>query len=283
MNTPAEIAKAYLSTGKRKVQTVPSVTLILAFLAGGFIAVGGITAATASAGIGAPGPARLVSGAVFPSGLAMVLIAGAELFTGNSLLILPFLEGEITLPGMLKNWILVYIGNLAGSICFAWLVVFSGLPGSFGGLVGYQIANAAAAKCALSFPTAFLRGVGCNFLVCIAVWMSFAAKDIAGKIAGMYFPICAFVIIGFEHSIANMYYISAGLFVRGNAAAIAAVENAVKNSAGTAAPLPALDLSGITWGSFLAGNLLPVTLGNIVGGAVFVGAAYWFCYLRERK
>lgn len=265
MNSPAEIARLYLNVGKAKTGLPVHKTLLLAFLAGCFIAVGGIASTTAAVGVTAPGLAKLVSGAVFPVGLAMVLIAGSELFTGNSLLIIPILQKEITAGSMVKNWALVWIGNLVGGIFIAWLVVYSGVAGAFDGQLAHNIMNTAIAKCSLGFGEAFLRGVGCNFLVCIAVWMAFAAKDVAGKIAGLFFPIMAFVVIGFEHSVANMYYIPAGIFAHARYGG------------------QGLNFDALAWGNFFGRNLLPVTLGNLVGGVIFVGVIYWICYGRQEQ
>lgn len=199
----------------------------------------------------------------------MVLLAGSELFTGNTLLVIPLLEKEISAAGMLKNWVFVYLGNIVGGFLIAAGVVFSHQASLFGNQMAVSILSTAAGKCTMPFADALIKGILCNFLVCMAVWISFAAKDVAGKIAGLFFPIMIFVLCGFEHSVANMYYISAGLFAKGIPEyAEAAVEAGV-------------DLNAITWGGFFGGNLLPVTIGNIIGGAVCVGCVYWFVYLRK--
>lgn len=260
MNSPAEVAKNYLTIGKNKANTEVSRMFLLAVLAGMFIALAGVGATAANGTLGAG-----VGAFVFPGGLAMVLIAGSELFTGNNLIIIPVLHGEVSVGAMLKNWVVVYIGNLVGSILVAAIAVYGGAMTKFGA----GVISTAVAKCSLSFGDALLKGIGCNFLVCIAVWMSFAAKDVAGKIIGLYFPIMIFVIAGFEHSVANMFYISAGLFAN-DAMKAAALE------AGT-------DMANLTWGNFFATNLLPVTLGNIIGGAVLVGIMYWYIYLLPNK
>lgn len=265
--SPAEVAKNYIATGKAKVNLPVSKMLVLSILAGIFIAFGGIASTTAAASIPLASVAKFVGAAVFPGGLTMVLLAGSELFTGNCLLTIPLLEKEIRISQMLKSWALVYIGNFIGSCLVGAAVVYSHQLSLFGNGLAVSVISTAAAKCSLSFGDAIIRGILCNFLVCIAVWISFAAKDVTGKIAGLFFPIMIFVVCGFEHSVANMYYIAAGIFAKtipvyAQAAADAGVE-----------------LSSVGWGSGLLNNLLPVTIGNIVGGAG-LGCAYWHCYLR---
>lgn len=265
MNSPAQIAKNYLNIGKGKANTPIPKMIVLGILAGMFIAMAGVgaTAAGVKSGNGALGAF------VFPGGLAMVLIAGSELFTGNNLIIIPVLQGEVSAGAMLKNWVFVYLGNLIGSIIVAAIAVYGGV--STGGFAVAAL-SAAAGKCSLSFTAALLKGIGCNFLVCIAVWMSFGATDVAGKIIAQYLPIMIFVIAGFEHSVANMYYISCGIFTKAKLGAegLASLENAP-------------DVTNITWGKMFATNLLPVTLGNIIGGAVLVGCVYWYLYLKDNK
>jgi len=268
---PAEVAKNYKATGKAKVNTPIPKMILLAVLAGAFIALGGVASTTAAVSIASPSVGKLVGACVFPGGLTMVLLAGSELFTGNCLLTIPLLEREITWGGMLKNWLFVYIGNFIGGLLIAAGVVFGHQLSLFGNGMAVSVLSTAAAKCSLSFGDAFLRGILCNFLVCIAVWISFAAKDIVGKIAGLFFPIMMFVLCGFEHSVANMYYIGAGLFAR------------LVPAYADAAAAAGVDLSSLTVGGMLAGNLLPVTIGNILGGAVCVGCVYWFAYLRKPK
>lgn len=266
MNSPKEVAQNYISIGAGKTKTSISRMFLLGILAGVFIALAGVAATVAPATISSASVAKLVGAAVFPGGLAMVLIAGSELFTGNCLIVIPVLEKQATLSGMLKNWVVVFIGNFVGSILIAALVVYGHTFSMFGAEVGGAAINVAAAKVSLTFSDAFIRGILCNFLVCIAVWMAFAAKDVVGKIVGLFFPIMFFVLCGYEHSVANMYFISAGLFASGNSTYLAAA---------TADP------SVLTWGAFFVKNLLPVTLGNIVGGSVLVGVGYWFIYIKS--
>ncbi len=271
MHSPKEIAVNYVTVGQGKVNTPVPKMFLLAILAGAYIAIGGIASTTASVSIPLASVGKLAAGCVFPGGLIMVVLAGSELFTGNCLLVIPLLQKKITLHGMLKNWAVVYAGNFVGSLFIAAICVYSHQAGLFDNKLAISIISTATAKAALSFGDAFLRGIACNFLVCIAVWLSFAATTVPGKIAGIFFPIMMFVVCGFEHSVANMYYLSAGLFAKGMPAYLEAA-----TAAGT-------DSSMLTWGSMLLKNLLPVTLGNIVGGAICVGAVYWYIYLKEDR
>ena len=244
--------------------------LLLAVMAGAFIALGGVGATTAAVGVQPASVGKLMGACIFPGGLTMVLLAGSELFTGNCLLTVPLLEKEIKLSGMLKNWVVVYVGNFIGGILVAAGVVYSHQISLFDNGMAVSVISAAAGKCALSFTDALIRGIFCNFLVCIAVWVSFAAKDVAGKIIGLFFPIMIFVVCGFEHSVANMYYIGAGLFAKGIPEYAQAAADAGVN------------LDVLTWGNFLGTNLIPVTIGNIIGGGICVGCVYWFLYLRKK-
>ena len=270
MNSPAGVASNYIDAGIHKTRLRFRKMLLLAILAGVFIALAGVGASTASCMVENPALAKLVSACVFPGGLAMVVLAGAELFTGNCLLIIPLLSKKVAFRLVLRNWIVVYCGNFIGSLLVAALAVYSHQVGQFSGGLVVSMFSTAVAKCSLTFGDAFLRGIACNFLVCIAVWISFAATDAIGKLAGLYFPIMLFVISGFEHSIANMFYIPVALFAKG-----------IPDYAEAAAQA-GVDLSALSWGNFLAGNLLPVTLGNIVGGLA-VGIIYWYCYVKEKR
>ena len=268
MFSPKEVAQNYISIGAGKTKLPISKMLILGILAGIFIALAGVAAIVSSATLSGSA-AKILAGAVFPGGLAMVLIAGSELFTGNNLILMSVLDKKATVGGMLKNWLFVYIGNFIGSILIAFLFFKGGTVNLFDGAVGASAISIAAGKVSLTFGAAFIRGILCNFLVCIAVWMAFAAKDVAGKIIGIFFPIMFFVMCGYEHSVANMYFISAGLFSATNVQLAALVDPSV--------------LSSLSWGAFFVKNLLPVTLGNIVGGSFMVGTVYWFLYNKEPK
>jgi len=273
MNSPKEVAQSYIMTGASKTKLPIGKMLWMGILAGMFIALAGVASTVAPATVQNASVAKLVGALVFPGGLAMVLIAGSELFTGNTIIILPVCCRQATVGGMLKNWLFVYLGNLIGGILVAALVVYGHTFSLFSGAVGVSAIHTAVAKVSLSFGDAFIRGILCNFLVCIAVWMSFAAKDVVGKVAGIFFPIMFFVLCGYEHSVANMYFIPAGIFANGTGAYTEALMQA----------FPKDNLASLTWGAFFLKNLLPVTLGNIVGGSLLVGVGYWFTYLSADK
>jgi formate/nitrite transporter len=266
---PAEMAARVEHIGviKAKLATVP--TLALGLLAGAFIAFGAMffTLVMTQAGLGF-GPARLLGGVAFSLGLILVVVGGAELFTGNSLIVMAWAHRKITALALLRNWSLVYLANLAGALGTVLLVYWSGHLSLSEHMVGAQALKIAAVKVNLPFIEAFFRGVLCNVLVCLAVWLCYAAHDVASKILAIVFPISAFVALGFEHSVANMYFIPIGIQ--------AAADPAIVHVSGLSnAALTGLDLSG-----FLH-NLLPVTLGNIVGGGVLVAAVYYLIYLRD--
>lgn len=269
--SPAEVASNYIATGKAKVNTPIPKMLLLGIFAGIFIGVGGISSTTVAVSIPLASVGKFVGACVFPGGLTMVLLAGSELFTGNCLLTIPLLQKEISFGGMLKNWVFVYIGNLIGSILLAAGVVFSHQVSLFNNGLAVSVISTAATKCSMPFSDALIKGILCNFLVCIAVWISFAAKDVVSKIVGLFFPIMMFVLCGFEHSVADMYYIAAGLFAKTIPAYAQAAQDA------------GVDLTNLTVGNYFGANLLPVTIGNIIGGAILVGGVYWFCYLKDNK
>jgi len=257
---PKAIVETACTAGCGKADLPVSKQLVLGFLAGAFIAFGGLLAIVVGRGSPAiaaanPGMAKFIFGAVFPVGLMLVVIAGSELFTGNCGVITPAcLTGSARLQAMLRNWGVVYVGNFIGSIFVAIFLAF--LTGTVnGGDLGTAAAGIAEAKVGIGWGAAILRGIGCNWLVCLAVWLALASDDIAGKILGIWFPIMAFVTLGYEHSIANMFFI----------------------------PLGMLNGADVSIGQFLFSNLLPVTIGNIIGGAGFVGAIYWWLYGRGEK
>lgn len=260
MHSPLEIARNYIEMGIHKVNLSIYKMILLGFLAGVFIGFAGIASTTASSTIASPSAAKLLGAAVFPAGMAMVLIAGSELFTGNNLIIIAVLERRVTLAKMLKNWFFVYLGNFLGAAFVAVLVVYGHTPDLFGGSLAQSIVNAGRARTDLAFSESLIRGILCNVLVCIAVWMSFAAKEVSGKLLTSFWPVFVFVLCGFEHSIADMYFGVAALL---------------------AAPEYGIAAEGLTWGRFLIGSLLPVTLGNIIGGAGIVGCGYWLVYLHR--
>ncbi len=260
MHSPLEIAKNFVEIGIHKVKLSAFKMLFLGFFAGMFIGFAGIASTTASATIGNPSVAKLIGAVVFPSGMAMVLVAGSELFTGNNLIIIALLERKIKLSEMLKNWFFVFIGNFIGAAFVAVMVVYAHLPGLFDGALADKVVSAAMIRVDQTFVEAFLRGILCNILVCIAVWAAFAAKKVSGKLLMSFWPVMLFVLCGFEHSIADIYFGIAGILTAGEY--------------GIAA-------QGLDWGSFLFRNLLPVTLGNIIGGAGIVGVGYWLMYLQH--
>lgn len=259
MNSPKEIAANYVGIGVAKAKNSMIKTFLLAIMAGMFIAIAGAGASVAVVTVDSPSVAKVISGCIFPGGLAMVILAGSELFTGNCLMVIPLALKKIKVFEMLRCWLVVYLGNFVGGMMVTSMLVYGHTFSMFNGQMAEAAVATAAMKCNLSFGDAFLRGIMCNILVCIAVWMGFAAKDAGGKVLAIFLPIMIFVICGYEHSVANMYYIPAGLL-------------SLKEYG--------LSAEGLTWARFLINNEIPVTLGNIVGGG-FVGLMYWAVYLRE--
>jgi formate/nitrite transporter len=272
---PADIARKAEAVGVQKTRmNVPSL-LALAVLAGAFIALGGMFATTVLAGADGVVPfgiSRLLSGLVFCLGLILVVVGGAELFTGNTLMVMAWAAGEVRLREMLRAWAIVYIGNFVGAIGTAALVFLSGQYLAGKGSVAGVALNLALAKVTLSFDHALFLGILCNVLVCLAVWLAFGARSTTDKVLAVLFPVSAFVVAGFEHSVANMYLIPLGLFIKAWAPAALWAE-----IGGDAANYAAL-----TWPAFFV-SLIPVTIGNIIGGGVLVGLVYWFIYLRPRR
>ena len=262
MNSPAEIAKNYVTIGTGKINLPFPKMLLLGILAGIYIAFGAVGSQVAAVSIPLASVAKLTGACVFPVGLMLVLCAGSELFTGNCLLVIPVLEKKASLGGMLRSWLVVYLGNLIGGILIALAVTYGHVLSLFDSGLAAAAVSTAVSKVSMSFSDALIRGILCNVLVCLAVWISFAAKELAGKILGLMLPVMVFVLCGFEHSVANMYFVPVGIFA--------------SHEYGIAA-------EGLTWGSFFVKNLLPVTIGNIIGGSVIVGCTYWFCYLRQEK
>ena len=270
---PPDVARRAEDVGVSKV-TMPTESLfVLAVLAGAFISLGAVFSTVVTAGGGmAPGPARLLGGVVFSLGLVLVVVAGAELFTGNALVAIATASRRVRVRALLRNWLIVYVGNFVGALLTTVGVVWSGIYERGDGAVGLRALDIAAAKTSLAADEAVILGVFANALVCLAVWLSLSARSVSDKILAVTFPVAAFVAAGFEHSIANMYFIPAGLFLR--AWAPASFWAATGTGPG--------DYATVTWPDFLIGNLLPVTIGNIVGGAVLVGLVYWFVYRRGR-
>lgn len=272
---PAMAVKAeQVGVNKAGLETMN--TFMLAVLAGAFIALGAVFATTVTAGASGVltyGVTKLLGGLVFCLGLILVVVAGAELFTGNNLIVMAWASGKVTTIQLLRNWLIVYVGNFVGSIATA-LLIFLSRQYTFGsGAIGLNILNIAEAKTDLGFVQAVVLGILCNGLVCLAVWLTYSARTTTDKILAILFPISAFVAAGFEHSVANMYFIPVGLFVKGGAPA------GFWNQIGKTA----VDYGGLTWQALLVNNLIPVTIGNIIGGTVLVGVIYWRIYSPRRQ
>lgn len=263
--TPAEYTENYIKAGKAKAEMPRWRMFLLAVLAGFFIAMGGAVTNTATHTITNVGLARVVSGLLFPFGLAMVVLTGAELFTGNTLMVMSALARQTSVKGVLRNWVIVYLGNAVGAMLTAAGCAFGGQLNYSGGQLAVFSMKLAAGKCALPFGNAVILGVFCNLLVTTGVLLSLSAKDLTGRVVGAYLPVAFFVICGFEHCVANLFYIPVGLFAK-----MAPQYAALAAEAG-------VDLSGLTWGGFLLKNLLPVTLGNLLGG-IGLGSLFWRCH-----
>jgi formate/nitrite transporter len=267
---PPEMARRAEEIGAAKVAMDAGRLVALAALAGAFIALGGIFATVALAGAAAApwGVTRVLAGVVFSLGLVLVVVGGAELFTGNNLIVMAWAGGRVGTAALLRNWALVYAGNFAGGLGIALAACGARLHEAGGGAVGAAALGLAAAKLELGFGQAVLLGVLCNVLVCLAVWLSYSARSTTDRVLAVVPPVAAFVAAGFEHSIANMYFVPFALLV-------GALDPAFLAARG-------LEPSALTWTGFLVDNLLPVTLGNVAGGALLVGGVYWFVYLRPR-
>jgi formate transporter len=284
---PATMAARAEDVGVKKASLDSLTLLVLSVLAGAFIALGAVFATTVSAGSigilsadGTPvlsarlpyGVVRLLTGLAFSLGLILVIVAGAELFTGNNLIVMAWASGRVRTSSLLRNWAFSFLGNAIGAIATAALM-FLTTQYTFGsgsvGLVALSIANG---KTSLAFVPALTLGIMCNVLVCLTVWMCYSARTTIDRFVTAILPITAFVAAGFEHCIANIYFIPLGLFIKAGA----------PPSFWTAIGKRAEDFPSLSWGNFLVGNLLPVTLGNIIGGSIMVGVVYWFVYLRVR-
>ncbi|MDP6951967.1 MAG: formate/nitrite transporter family protein [Alphaproteobacteria bacterium] len=248
---PANMARMAEQSGVAKANMVLPQLFVLGTLAGAFIAFGALfyLLTVTDSGLGY-GPTRLLGGVAFSLGLILVVVAGAELFTGNNLIVLAYAHGQIPMLAMLRNWGVVYVANLVGSLIMVVAALASGI---LDGAMGETAVAVAKGKAGLSPFEALVRGILCNTLVCLAVWLSYAARRVSGKVLAIVFPIAAFVALGFEHSVANMFLMPLGLIL---------------------ADMPVLAPT--------IANLVPVTIGNIIGGAGFVAATYWFCYLKDR-
>jgi len=281
---PAEMAARAEYLGVRKAEMPFLKMFMLSVLAGAFIALGAIFATTIGAGAmpvtaadGAAafstslpyGVTRLLMGVVFSLGLILVVVGGAELFTGNNLIVMAWANGKVTGRALIRNWVIVYLGNFVGSLGTVLLMFFTKQYTFGGNAVGITALKIGVAKVDITFIQAIALGILCNALVCLAVWLTYSARSTIDKIAAIVFPITAFVAVGFEHSVANMYFIPYALFIKNfDPDFVAEVGDKVAN----------LDL--LTWQAFFVNNLIPVTIGNIIGGAVLVAGLYWAIFLR---
>lgn len=268
--SPADIAARYADVGAGKTKRSTAQLVILGIFAGLLIAMGGASTNTAVFGITDPWLIKLICGLLFPFGLGMVVIMGAELFTGNCLIPISLWANKCTAAGMLRNWVIVYLSNFAGSLLVAAGCALFGQFDLGGGQLAVYTMKVAAAKCAIPFQNGLVLGFFCNVLVCLGVLMAMSAKDSAGKIICAYLPVAFFVLCGFEHCVANMFYISAGLFAKTVPAYV------------ELATIAGIDLSALTVGNFLVKNLLPVTIGNILGGGALAWVM-WFVHLKGKK
>ena len=271
--SPGEIlAKASAVYEKKAGQNIKK-TLILSFIAGIFIALGAVASTLASFNLLADpnkiGLGKLIQGLTFTPGLIFVLLAGGELFTGNNLMAIAFFDKKISLKSLLKSWLIVYLGNFIGSLFVAFLIYKSGQWQMADNLLAARVILIANQKLNLTFSEGLILGIFCNFLVCLGVWMAFGAKDYVGKVVSAIFPVVAFVVSGFEHSVANMYYIPAGIFAKN-------IPAFVEKAGLTGEALSELNLINM-----VTKNLIPVTLGNIIGGSILVGLVYFLAYNKD--
>lgn len=267
MNTPKEIIELNMNGAVGKANLKLSKMIALGIMAGMFIAIGGATSNTAVHGIADVGLARTLAGVIFPVGLLMIVLVGGELFTGNSLMIMAAMDKRIKVSLFIRNLVVVYLSNLVGSLIIDFLVCYSGNLDYTNGALGAYTIKVALTKATIDPSKAVISGILCNFLVCMAILMGSASKDVVGKILATWFPIFAFVIGGFEHIVANMYYIPTGMIAAANPVYTAKAEELYGI---TAEQLQALNISG------LLQNFIPVTIGNMIGGMVFIGCMLYF-------
>lgn len=270
LNVPAEVVSANINAAVAKAAAKKRRIFVLGIMAGAFIAMGAQSSSLAVHNISDVGIARTLAGCIFPVGLMMIVFVGGELFTGDCMMSMAYMKGRMSLGSLLRTLLIVYLGNFAGAVLIAFLVAHSGQYDYSAGALGAYTIKTAVGKTGLSFMRALFSGILCNILVCAAVLMAAAAKDIGGKVLAIFFPILAFVVSGFEHCVANMYYIPAGIFAAGNPAYVQKAQELYG--------LGAEKLTGLNWGSFVTVNLLPVTIGNIIGGAVMVGGVCFYLH-----
>ncbi len=279
-DTPKAVAAITVGNAEKKAVSPFFNLLVLGILAGCYIALAGALSTVVTNDLATyvgDGLSRLMGGLVFSLGLILVVIGGAELFTGNTLMVTGWLEGKIRGRQLVRNWTIVFFANFLGAILIATFFYLSGIWEMNGALIGAKSVMTANGKVNLTWTEAFVRGILCNWLVCLAVWLASASKDGVSKILCIVFPITAFVACGFEHSIANMFFIPAGIFLKSQASVLSNVASALGTD--TAGAVSAL--ANLNWSSFIFKNIIPVTLGNIIGGAIFVGTFYWSVFLKR--
>lgn len=272
---PQQIVEANMQAALGKTKMPLGRMILLGIFAGMFIAGGGAASSVAMHSVDNIGVARLLGGCIFPVGLMMIVFIGGELFTGDCLMIMGCIHKKFSVLSMIKVLVVVYLSNLVGAAAIAFLAYASGQFNYTGGLLGAYTIKVAMGKVNLSFGAAVSSGILCNIFVCAAVLMAAAAKDIAGKVWAIFFPIMAFVVSGYEHCVANMYYIPAAIFAKSNPVY---VEKAMSAYGYTAA-----QIDSINWGSFLVKSAIPVTLGNMLGGMVFIGLLLYFIHAKNIK
>ena len=271
---PRDMARHAETIGVAKANLSATSTIALGILAGAFISFGAMLATVVTAGGELPfGVSRLLGGLVFSLGLVLVAVGGAELFTGNNLIVMAFASRRITFAALARNWVLVYFANFFGAVFTALLVFWSGQYRSGTGAIGRRALEVAQTKSSLSVREAVFLGILANILVCLAVWLCLAARSVADKVLAIVGPITAFVAAGFEHSIANMYFLPFGVVVKRWASP----------SFWTSIHAKPEDFPHVGWSKFFLSNLLPVTIGNMIGGVGMVGLVYWFIYLRPAR
>ena len=275
LNSPKQITENMIQAGVTKATTPLPKVILLGIFAGMFIACGASASSVAMHAMTNVGLQRLIGGCIFPIGLMMIVLVGGELFTGDCLMVMGCLHKKYSVLDVIRVLTIVYFSNFIGSVLMAGMVYLSGQFGYTNGLLGAFTNKIAMGKVSLDFQTAFISGILCNIFVCLGVLMASAAKDVTGKIFGCFFPIMAFIVSGYEHCVANMYYIPAGIFAAGNEKY---VECAMREYGYTAEQLEKLN-----WGEFFITNQIPVTLGNIVGGMVFVGVILYAINMNKQK
>ena len=272
-NTPAQVFEANMKAGEGKVQLPLLKCILLGLMAGAFIAFGGATSSAAIHNISNQGVAKALAGTIFPVGLMMIVFVGGELFTGDCLMLAGVVDKRFSALQLIKTLIIVWLSNMAGAILIATLVYYSGLLDYTSGALGAFTIKVAYGKCTITPFKAICSGILCNILGCIAVLMATAARDIAGKVWAIFFPICAFVVGGWEHCVANMFYIPAGIIAATNDTYVAKAEELYGI---TAAQISA----SVNVGGFIS-NLIPVTIGNILGGMVFVALPLYVIHKKK--